>query len=39
MALYSFYRQDVDYAYNSFTRKKEGGMISNLKSYYGYHMI
>lgn len=39
MTLYSFYRYDLNYAMNSFFRSQKGGMISNLKNYYGYHMI
>ncbi len=39
MALYSFYRHDLDYAWNNYTRSQKGGFISNLRSYYGYHMI
>ena len=39
MILYSFYRQDIDYAYNNFTRNQKGGYLTNLRSYYGYHMI
>lgn len=39
MTLYSFYRQDIDYMYNSLSRRKNRNIFSNLRSYYGYHMI
>ncbi len=39
MVLYSFYQQEIDYTYNKLTRSSGNGYFSNIKNYYGYHMI